>query len=156
MLKSNLNIDIILCTFAVDNILVYRSLMLIEILNKFLDTTLIVEGLCLRLPALTSFSKLLICFFLSLNRRTKICNRYLKTLCQKCSLTKSDTKSIIIINCFIKDSSIRLKCNLCTRLISLAYFLKVIADISSFITLLIYLSITAYFNFKPVRKSINN
>ena len=59
--------------------------------------------------------------------------------------------------CFLKNLSIRKECNLssCILNIAVTYNLKVVTYFSSFISLLINVSVSLYLNFKPFRQSIN-
>ena len=124
MLKSNFNIYIILNAFAVNNLVIDGCLALVEVFYEFLDTAFIVEGF---------FNRLL---------RTKIRKAYLQILRKEGSLSESDLQSLKIIDNIIKYGSIRLEGYSCTGLICLAHNLKVVADISSLIPLLIYLAIS--------------
>ena len=60
-------------------------------------------------------------------------------------------------SCFLKNLWIRKKSNLssCILNIAVTYYLKVITYLSSFVSLLINVSISLYLNFKPFRQSIN-
>ena len=124
MLKSYFYIYIILIAFAINNFIIKRCFSLIKVLNKLFNTAFVMESIGL--------------YFL----RTKICKSYLEILCKESCLSKSYLKSIIIIDNIIKYCSIRFKCNPCSCLICFTYNLKIIADFTSLISLLINLTFT--------------
>ena len=100
MLKRNFNLYIVLISFKVHDVFIESCLTLVEILNKFLDTTFIVESLNYRL--FTFFS-------------SKICKRDSKSFCKECHLSESLLQNIVIVDCCLfEDKSVGLKVYSCS------------------------------------------
>ena len=97
MLECHLHLYIFLGSLAVDDILVQRRLARVEILDELLDASLIAEAVT------SSFSSL-------------ICQRYAKSLCEKCSLSKAHHEGIVVVYRILKYRIIREKCDLCSCL----------------------------------------
>ena len=140
VLHGNLNHDTIFFTFTVNDLWIQCFFTSVEISNKFPDTTFIVED----------FFFFLVCSGISQNDT--------QTFCQERHLTKTLFQNIIIINCFFKDFFIRQECYLCSCLFRITdtNLFQRIHSMSSFITLLIFLTFTADRNFQPFRQCIYN
>jgi len=134
VLHSNLNVDIVLCTFAINNLIVKCFVSTVDILNKFLDTTFVVEAFLVWL--ITSF----------------VCKSDAKSLCKERCLTKSYFKCLIIKNCSFKNCIIWKECYLCSCFFNRAStnFFKRIHCLSSFVSLLKDFSFTLDFYFNPI------
>ena len=144
MLKRNFNLYVVLISLKVHNVFIKSCFTLVEIFNKFFYTTFIVECLNYRLFAFFS---------------TKIGKRNLKSLGKECHFSKSLLQNVIIIDCCLfENKCIGLKVYSCSRnsIRCFANNLKRIAYFSSFISLLIYFSVSCNLNFKPFRERIYN
>ena len=137
MLKRNFNLYVVLISLKIHNVFIKSCLTLVEIFNKFLYTTFVVESLNYRLFAFFS---------------THIGKRNSKSLCEECHFSKSLFQNVVIVYCCLfENKSIRLKVYSCSRntFRSITYNLKRIANFSSLISLLIYFSFSCNLNFKP-------
>ena len=140
MLECNLHLHTISYPFTINNIVIQWSGALIQILNKFLNTALIMID------------------FGTHRILTLICQRDLQSLCQKCHLAQSGLQSLEIILCHFKHGLIRQEAYRCTSLAwqtGSNYFQR-IAHFSSLISLTIDLTFTVNCNFQPVRQCIYN
>ena len=138
VLHGYLNHDTIFFTFTVNDLWIQCFFTSVEISNKFPDTTFIVED----------FFFFLVCSGISQNDT--------QTFCQERHLTKTLFQNIVIINSFFKDFFIRQECYLCSCLFRITdtNLFQRIHSMSSFITLLIFLTFTADRNFQPLRQCI--
>ena len=140
VLHGNLNHDTIFFTFTVNDLWIQCFFTSVEISNKFPDTTFIVED----------FFFFLVC--------SGIFQNDTQTFCQERHLTKTLFQNIVIINSFFKDFLIRQERYLCSCLFRITdtNLFQRIHGMSSFITLLIFLTFTADRNFQPFRQCIYN
>ena len=144
MLKRNFNLYVVLISLKVHNVFIKSCLALIEIFNKFFDTTFIVESLNYRIFALFS---------------THICKRNSKSLCKECHFSESLLQNVVIIYCCLfENKSVGLKVYSCSgnAFGSITNNLKRVTNFSSLVSLLIYFSVSCNLNFKPFRKRIND
>ena len=140
VLHGNLNHDTIFFTFTVNDLWIQCFFTSVEISNKFPDTTFIVED----------FFFFLVCSGISQNDT--------QTFCQERHLTKTLFQNIVIINSFFEDFFIRQEGYFCSCLFRITdtNLFQRIHSMSSFITLLIFLSFTADRNLQPFRQCIYN
>ena len=140
MLHGNLNHDTIFFTFTVNDLWIQCFFTSVEISNKFPDTTFIVED----------FFFFLVCSGISQNDT--------QTFCQERHLTKTLFQNIVIINSFFEDFFIRQEGYFCSCLFRITdtNLFQRIHSMSSFITLLVFLSFTADRNLQPFRQCIYN
>ena len=140
MLHRDLYENAVLLTLTVDDILIQRSLALIQILDKLADTALIVEG-----PLLPGLHSL-------------IGQSDPKTLCQKSSLSESLLQRVEIIIQRLKDGTVGHKGNLGPALIriTLTDDLQSIHRIAALVSLLVHLSFMENLYLKIIRQSIDD
>ena len=140
VLHGNLNHNAIFFTFTVNDLWIQCFFTSVEISNKFPDTTFIVED----------FFFFLVCSGISQNDT--------QTFCQERHLTKTLFQNIVIINSFFEDFFIRQECYFCSCLFRITdtNLFQRIHGMSSFITLLVFLSFTADRNLQPLRQCIYN
>ena len=126
VLHCNLYVNIILCSFTVNNFIIDCCFALVHISDKFFDSALIVK--CL-----------LFLFF------SVISQNYLQIFCEKCCFLQTHSENFKIIHGFLKNLRIRQKSDLCSMLVFLAcsHHIERIHDFSSFIALLINLPVLA-------------
>ena len=144
VLHGHFHINTILCSFKIQNILIKSCFTSVQVSNKFLDSTFIME-----FPDNRIFS-----FF-----HTKICQNDLKSLGKECHFTESLFQNIKFINSsFLENSGIRLKAYLGSCLICRTFTIHFqwITYMSSLISLFVNLSALINFYLKPVGKCIYN
>ena len=140
VLHCYLHDHVIFCSLTVNNILVKRCLALIQIFDKFFDTSLVMERIFLPI------------FF------PEIFQTDLKTLGKKCHFTETLFQNIILKNRIFKNRVIWKEGYFCSAdcRITFTNYFKWIHDLSFFVALFINLSFTADFNFQPVGKCVYN
>ena len=140
VLHGYFNHNAIFFTFAVNNFRIQCFLASVQIGDKFPDTTFIMKG----------FFFFLVCSGISQNDT--------KTFCQESHLTEALFQNIVIINCLFEDFFIRQEGYFCSCLFRITdtNLFQRIHGMSSFITLLVFLSFTADRNLQPLRQCIYN
>ena len=140
VLHGNLNHDTIFFTFTVNDLWIQCFFTSVEISNKFPDTTFIMKGFF---------------FFLIFSG---VFQYNAKTFCQERHLTEALFQNIVIINCLFEDFFIRQEGYFCSCLFRITdtNLFQRIHGMSSFITLLVFLSFTADRNLQPLRQCIYN
>ena len=139
MLHGDFHEDPLSLTLAVNDIRIQRNVRLVQIGYKFLNTSLIVEGLVML--DLTVIGKM-----------------DLQSFCQEGSFSETGLDRFIIEHCRLKDLCIRLEGDLRTVLIGRAVsdHRDRRHDLASFISLHIYMRVSVYTYFKPFGKRIDN
>ena len=140
MLKGNFNQDAVLFPFTVNDIIIQRRLAAVQIADKLLDSSLIVERVLPRgiFPLIGQGN--------------------LQPLCQESCLTQPLLQCIVIKDRRLKHFRVRHKGNLGPGKIGIALSgdLQLVTDLSSLIALLVDLSLFENLHFQIFRKRVYN
>ena len=140
MLHRHLYCNSVLKPFAVNDLIIKRSLAFVKVCDEFFDTALIVEGMFMQ--------------FLS----SPVPQYNSETFCKECHFSESLFQRVIVKYNIVKYFRIRIKGYLCAGPLRLAVTddFQFIADFSSFISLFIYLSFMIDLHFQPFGEGIYN
>ncbi len=140
MLECHFHLHAVLCPFAVDDIIIDRCGAPVQILDKFLNSALIMIG------------------FASDGVLSFIGQSNFQSLCQKCHLSQTDLQRLKIKFCHFKDLFVRKKADRSpgqTRLTGTDH-LQRITYLSPFVPLSVELSLAADRNLQPFGKRIDD
>ena len=138
VLHGDLDIHIVLCALAVDDLGIKLFLSLVQICDKFLDTALVMEALFL-------------CGLLAV-----IYKGYTQIFGEERGLPESYLKRIVIKYSGLEYIAVGQEGHLCTGFFIIvgAYLLQRVHGLSALVSLLIYFSVAAYLYIQPFGKSV--